>query len=150
MAQLANTSLELREVWEAPSIPAEQKRALLDAIVARAGFSRPVQREGAVRARERIGVTLAELMVVIVILGVMAGVTVVAFARRIPVTAGSPMLASIATARAEAVRSGTPETIRVGSADGLALATVYPDGRVVTNAAVAIDPLSGRTDDGSR
>ena len=28
---------------EAPSIPAEQKRALLDAIVARAGFSRPVR-----------------------------------------------------------------------------------------------------------
>ena len=30
-------------MWEAPSIPAEQKRALLDAIVARAGFSRPVR-----------------------------------------------------------------------------------------------------------
>ncbi len=43
MAQLAASSLELREVWEAPSIPAEQKRALLDAIVARAGFSRPVR-----------------------------------------------------------------------------------------------------------
>ena len=43
LAQLAASSLELREVWEAPSIPAEQKRALLDAIVARAGFSRPVR-----------------------------------------------------------------------------------------------------------
>src|SRR6202043_3925192 len=32
-----------REVWEAPSIPAEQKRALLDAIVAREGISRPVR-----------------------------------------------------------------------------------------------------------
>ena len=36
-------SRELREVWEAPSIPAEQKRALLDAIVAREGISRPVR-----------------------------------------------------------------------------------------------------------
>jgi F-type H+-transporting ATPase subunit delta len=43
VAQLADSSLQLREVWEAPSIPAEQKRALLDAIVARAGFSRPVR-----------------------------------------------------------------------------------------------------------
>ncbi len=43
VAQLADSSSELREVWEAPSIPAEQKRALLDAIVARAGFSRPVR-----------------------------------------------------------------------------------------------------------
>ena len=43
LAQLAASSLELREVWEAPSIPAEQKRALLDAIVARGGFSRPVR-----------------------------------------------------------------------------------------------------------
>jgi F-type H+-transporting ATPase subunit delta len=43
VAQLAAGSSELRDVWEAPSIPAEQKRALLDAIVARAGFSRPVR-----------------------------------------------------------------------------------------------------------
>lgn len=33
-------STDLREVWEAPSIPAEQKRKLLDAIVARQGISR--------------------------------------------------------------------------------------------------------------
>jgi F-type H+-transporting ATPase subunit delta len=43
LAQLVAGSKELREVWEAPSIPAEQKRALLDAIVAREGISRPVR-----------------------------------------------------------------------------------------------------------
>jgi F-type H+-transporting ATPase subunit delta len=43
LAQLAAGSVELREVWETPSIPAEQKRALLDAIVARAGYSRTVR-----------------------------------------------------------------------------------------------------------
>lgn len=43
MAQLVASSRELREVWEAPSIPDEQKRALLDAIVAREGISRPVR-----------------------------------------------------------------------------------------------------------
>lgn len=43
LAQLLAGSLQLREVFEAPSIPADQKRALLDAIVAREGISRPVR-----------------------------------------------------------------------------------------------------------
>jgi F-type H+-transporting ATPase subunit delta len=43
LARLVAGSQELRDVWEAPSIPAEQKRALLDAIVAREGISRPVR-----------------------------------------------------------------------------------------------------------
>ncbi len=43
LAQLVASSQQLRDVWEAPSIPAEQKRALLDAIVAREGFSRSVR-----------------------------------------------------------------------------------------------------------
>lgn len=98
----------------------------------------------------RAGVTLAELMVVIVILGVMAGVTAVAFARREPVAAANPTLASIAAARAEAIRSGKPETIGLGSGDSRSIATAYPDGRVVTNASVAIDPLTGRSTDGAR
>lgn len=33
----------LREIWENPSIPAEQKRAVLDGIVQRGGMSRPVR-----------------------------------------------------------------------------------------------------------
>jgi len=43
IAQLVASSRQLREVWEAPSIPGEQKRALLDAIVAREGISRPLR-----------------------------------------------------------------------------------------------------------
>lgn len=43
IAALADQSKELREVWDNPSIPAEQKRAVLDAIVQRAGISRPVR-----------------------------------------------------------------------------------------------------------
>jgi len=42
-SRLIASSLELREVWEAPSIPAEQKRALLDAITARDDISRSVR-----------------------------------------------------------------------------------------------------------
>ena len=40
---LLSESRVLREVWDNPSIPAEQKRNVLDAIVQRAGISRPVR-----------------------------------------------------------------------------------------------------------
>jgi F-type H+-transporting ATPase subunit delta len=43
VAELVARSKELREVWETPSITAEQKRAVLDAIVARQGISRTVR-----------------------------------------------------------------------------------------------------------
>lgn len=43
IAALVRESKVLHEVWEAPSISAEQKRAVLDSIVQRAGISRPVR-----------------------------------------------------------------------------------------------------------
>jgi F-type H+-transporting ATPase subunit delta len=43
IARLVAENRELRAVWEAPSIPAEQKHALLDAIAARTGISRSVR-----------------------------------------------------------------------------------------------------------
>jgi F-type H+-transporting ATPase subunit delta len=36
-------SVELRRIWENPSIPSDQKRRLLDAIVRREGLSKPVR-----------------------------------------------------------------------------------------------------------
>lgn len=43
MATLMRETKALREVWENPSIPAEQKRAVLDAIVERVKITRPVR-----------------------------------------------------------------------------------------------------------
>ncbi|MBZ5574161.1 MAG: ATP synthase F1 subunit delta [Acidobacteriia bacterium] len=43
LAGLVAESEELRQVWETPSISAEQKRAVLDAMVAREGISRTVR-----------------------------------------------------------------------------------------------------------
>lgn len=40
---LLRESKVLREIWDNPAIPAEQKRAVLDGIVSRAGWSRPVR-----------------------------------------------------------------------------------------------------------
>ncbi len=48
ISALVRASKALREVWEAPSIPAEQKRAVLDGIVKKAGFSRPLRNFAAV------------------------------------------------------------------------------------------------------
>jgi F-type H+-transporting ATPase subunit delta len=43
LASLVANSEDLRKVWEAPSIPADQKRKLLDAIVQREGISKEVR-----------------------------------------------------------------------------------------------------------
>ncbi len=43
VAQLLESSHELRVVWENPAIAADQKRKLLDAIAQRAGLSQPVR-----------------------------------------------------------------------------------------------------------
>jgi F-type H+-transporting ATPase subunit delta len=43
VAALVASSKDLREVWETPSIPADQKIRVLDAIVAQQGFSKPVR-----------------------------------------------------------------------------------------------------------
>lgn len=43
VAAMVEQNKQLSEVWETPSIPAEQKRAVLDAIAKKAAFSRPVR-----------------------------------------------------------------------------------------------------------
>jgi F-type H+-transporting ATPase subunit delta len=43
LAELVAANKQLRDVWATPSIPAEQKRAVLDAIIKREGVSRQVR-----------------------------------------------------------------------------------------------------------
>jgi F-type H+-transporting ATPase subunit delta len=43
LVELVASSRVLREVWETPSIPAEEKRGVLDAIAVQSGISRPVR-----------------------------------------------------------------------------------------------------------
>lgn len=62
VASFTRESKELREVWDNPSIPAEQKRAVLDAIVHRAGLSRPVRNFVAVLIDKRRTRLLAEMV----------------------------------------------------------------------------------------
>ena len=62
IAALAEQSKDLREVWDNPSIPAEQKRAVLDAIAQRAGISRPVRNFVAVLIDKRRTRFLSEIV----------------------------------------------------------------------------------------
>jgi F-type H+-transporting ATPase subunit delta len=43
VVEIVESNAQLRRVWENPAVPADQKRRLLDAIVARAGFSRQLR-----------------------------------------------------------------------------------------------------------
>lgn len=61
IAALVEQSKDLREVWDNPSIPAEQKRAVLDAIVKRSEISRPVRNFVAVLIDKRRTRFLSEI-----------------------------------------------------------------------------------------
>jgi F-type H+-transporting ATPase subunit delta len=43
VVEIVGSNAQLRRVWENPAVPADQKRRLLDAIVARAGFSQQLR-----------------------------------------------------------------------------------------------------------
>ena len=62
MAALARGNKGLREVWYAPAISADQKRAVLDSIVERAGISRPVRNFVAVLIDHRRTRFLSEIV----------------------------------------------------------------------------------------
>jgi F-type H+-transporting ATPase subunit delta len=62
MAVMARENDNLREVWDAPSISAEKKRAVLDSIVKRAGISRPVRNFVAVLIDHRRTRFLSEIV----------------------------------------------------------------------------------------
>jgi F-type H+-transporting ATPase subunit delta len=62
LAALVAESKDLREVWEAPSIPAVQKRAVLDAIVAREKISHPARNFVAVLIDHRRANFLAQIV----------------------------------------------------------------------------------------
>ena len=62
IASFARENKGLREVWETPAIPSEQKRAVLDAIVKRAGLSQTVRNFVAVLIDHRRTRFLSEIV----------------------------------------------------------------------------------------
>lgn len=89
------------------------------------------------------GVTLVELLVVLVLLGLVAGVVglTIETAKPIPVT--DPSLAAIAAARDSAIRTGRTVSIELSVNDAQREITASPDGRVLADTAFGINPLTG-------
>lgn len=94
-------------------------------------------------AAARRGVTLLELLVVLVILGLVA--SLVAFApsavERAPV---DDVGASIAEARREALRTGVSVTIEILIEGAKRSVTAMPDGSVIADPSLDVNRLSGR------
>jgi prepilin-type N-terminal cleavage/methylation domain-containing protein len=93
--------------------------------------------------RERRGTTLVELLVVLCILGVIAGVTVLAV-RRFERPSPDDPSAILAESLRAAVDTPHTSVVRVVQ-DGRALsATIRPDGTIVADSALGADRLTGR------
>jgi prepilin-type N-terminal cleavage/methylation domain-containing protein len=96
--------------------------------------------------RRRAGVTLAELLVVIVILGLVAGIAIQALA---PVH-GAPDSAArgaierqLRWARSTALRTRRPVVVHVDDSSAVLAAVALPDGSVIGDAMLVRDRLTG-------
>lgn len=89
------------------------------------------------------GVTLAELMVVIIILGLMAGVVGLSLRPAAARDAGVKNEQEIAAARHQALRSGRTVRIQM-TIDGRSFTVAaLPDGRVLAPTDLRVDALTG-------
>jgi prepilin-type N-terminal cleavage/methylation domain-containing protein len=93
--------------------------------------------------RARAGSTLLELVVVLAILGIVAGVVGLSFRGAGQRDADTPRL-RIAAARRQALEQRHAVTLYLGAGDSLRALTAFPDGRVVGDSALDVDVLTGR------
>lgn len=91
----------------------------------------------------RAGVTLLELMVVLVLLAMLAGVVGLTFRAAHPAPRVAAITAIIAAARDSAVHTGRAVTIHVPTFAGPRDATAYPDGRIIADTSLGVNPLTG-------
>lgn len=92
----------------------------------------------------RIGGTLVEMLVTLIILGVIASVTTLAIRRTAPPDPHDPMTV-IADTMNEVLRSGRPATLQFMVNSRPALATVKPDGGIIADTALHIEQFTGRS-----
>jgi prepilin-type N-terminal cleavage/methylation domain-containing protein len=91
----------------------------------------------------RAGVTLVELIVVLAILSVIAGVTTLAF-RRADTGPGVPSwVSAVGAARRTAIDSNRSVSLIIRVGNAVYAATALPDGSVIADAPLGIDRLTG-------
>jgi prepilin-type N-terminal cleavage/methylation domain-containing protein len=93
--------------------------------------------------KERSGVTLIELMVVLVLLSVLASVVVFAIRSTPRAQPHDQANSQVLAARDSALRTGHFVTVDVDVAGSQRVATAFPDGRVIADTALHFDELSG-------
>jgi len=94
------------------------------------------------RVVSRAGATLLELVVALSILALAGSLAVPALRR----AADAPPTTRdrIAAARRDALEHGRVVTLELRDSAGAHLLTAFPDGRVVADSALSVDPLTGR------
>lgn len=95
------------------------------------------------KGRGSAGFTLIELMVVLAILGVMAGVVGLAI-RPVETDPASERAARIADARRRALETRRPVLLLVEQGDSTWRMVALPDGSVRADSALGLDALTGR------
>jgi prepilin-type N-terminal cleavage/methylation domain-containing protein len=100
---------------------------------------------GDVMGRQRRGVTLVELLVVLAIMTVMAAVVGIA-APPIRHADSDPAGTRVMAARRTALLSGQAVSVTVTSGTHSYAVTAYPDGAIVADSALAVDRLAGVLD----
>ena len=92
------------------------------------------------------GNTLLELVVVMAILGIVAGVTELAFQTRSDRRLIEPALARVAEARRAAIERGLAVTVILVRDGDVMIATAHADGTVLADSSLGVDRLSGRAE----
>jgi prepilin-type N-terminal cleavage/methylation domain-containing protein len=94
--------------------------------------------------RCRRGTTLIEMLTVLVILTVTAGVVVVSLRSLADSRGEETTETRVAAARRKALAERRAVTLTVETPAGAAEITALPDGRVLADSALGFDPLTGR------
>ncbi len=87
--------------------------------------------------------TLLELLVALALLGLLAGAAGLTLHTTLHPPEAGPAARQVSAARDSALRRGSPVTIAIRGAHGALEATALPDGRVIADPALGVDPLTG-------
>lgn len=93
------------------------------------------------------GVTLVELLVVLILIGLAASVVGLTLGSATRSISSRSQREDVTAARDSAIRTGRPLTVWIHGNTVKSEITALPDGRVIADTVLPIDRLSGDTDD---